>query len=507
MKDSKINIDNDNKDASPKPKDTINAVALGVESLKYTETSVSETLTSNINAGTISSSNIYPKWLAWVIEQAAPFKYTSAFFLALMKLGFAIYQYVKAPNKNINEKTALGWTILNTALIGTAVIGGLVAAPIFLPITVALITGAALADTLRNLGFMLWNIGMLAALRFSVRNKLNNPIVKAQYEKYKLKYVAKIKEYALGFVLSSLMTAVLCVVLLTPKIGLGAISATVLVIGGVKTTAAGLAGFVGNITLLVPLATLGYQLGKRLTAKIVNGVRNLFNKSFFNSKVKTEQKNRPEVRSEQQQVAKPDIKAVKIDKDQVKGIENHKQANTETSTAKCNNILNTQNAVIKNKDELDLALKEELKFNAFFKTSRSREVFIMFIDENKPELANALLMERVKEKIAELDTAIKLNSGFLANKEKHKREQKREALQLILNHLEDKNKDTYTDINDLLVKIKDNYPAVKDSFWRDVSDTQTIINDLDVYNKRFHHRYQSNDEPKTVCQVNVLKAV
>src|SRR3990167_10025266 len=92
------------------------------------------------------------------MQHMGNYLFTVNLLFLILKLGISIYQYVTSPTKTIHETGDLGWNILRAALIGTAVIGSLALASLFMVITPIVFVSTMTADTLSNIGHFFWNI-------------------------------------------------------------------------------------------------------------------------------------------------------------------------------------------------------------------------------------------------------------------------------------------------------------------------------------------------------------
>jgi hypothetical protein len=429
----------------------------------------------------ILGSNVNPKWFDWLMQHSGTYLFTAALFLSILKLGISIYQYVKSLNKNVNENVSLGWAVLQTTMLSTAIIGTLVAAAtIFSVVTPALFVASMAADTLRNLGFLFWNIGKLASLRFQVRKKLKekDPLTELKYEALKEKYIEKINAHAVGSAVGLVMTTAVSIIFLFPHIGLTAIGAAV--VG--KITVAGIAGIAAAGALTIPLLPTVYRLAKWGLPKIGNGIRNAVKKvySFFESKFSKDEiitNENPNKNQEQQQ--QPLIQNTKPMRRPLLPTTKHPSFEITNETA------------------LNDAISHELPFSAFTQHSRFRETIIDHI--NNKELATIALQKMVNEKINSLE--VQMNEGgtsgfrYFAEKQRPKRIDKLTALKLIKLHLDDidDNIRKSDDIMDLIKIIESYFPGVKESFFLDQSDTQNIIEALKVYAYKFFPEHANNN--------------
>ena len=422
--------------------------------------------TESIEFSAMFGSNINSKWFEWLMTQTGTYLFSFALVLSFIKLSISLYQFVKNPNKNITRTSSLGWTILQTAIIGTALAGVLVAATTFALATPILFVTAMALDTLRNAGLLIWNISKLASLRFSLRKDLNDPLTKLRYDALKEVYLKNIKQHVIGSIIGVVMTAAASIIFLFPHISLVAgIGTTFITIAGAKIISiAGIAGVAAPIALLAPLVS-----------PVLSAIKNLINRF-------SPGKNLHKVIEQDSLIEKkPQINFPKIANDKPT-----LNINTRTS--------------------LDKTMQHQLNFSAFSLHSRHREIIIEHIVDK--DLATTAIQKMLDEKItilaADLQKGKMSGYTYFAEQQRPKREQKLHALLLLKQQLADKKdnstftpyeslfknadrlyKEKFDDMDTLINHIETNFLSVKQSFFLEQSDTQNVIEALKVYAGKF----------------------
>jgi hypothetical protein len=399
----------------------------------------------------IFGSAIKSKWFAFIMQHAGTYLFSASLALTLLKIGFDIEQYWKARNKNLSQKSGLLWNLLQAGAIATAVAGSLFFATLFFVPTSAIFVATMGLDTVRNVGLLVWNVYKLASLRFSLRNDLKDPLTRIKYKRLKNIYIDNILRHTIGAAIGLFCTLASASIFLFPKIGIVFTASTIVTIGAVKLSLSGLAGITAAAAMLspivIPLAVLAVR-------KVSNVCRPLSNKviSFFK---KTD--DAPELVST---LVKP-AKKPKL--------------------------------VIDNSDKLGEAMRHKLNFDAYSHHSNSRELIIKLIDANERDMAINYLRENIDIKIHELTMQIENSLSWFQYRQADKRQQKIDALSLILVFLDttyvipDGDKKIST-VNELIKLIEKKYPAVDDSFFLEESDTRNILNALKAYGERFPER-------------------
>src|SRR3990167_11094231 len=173
----------------------------------------------------ILGSRANSKAFHWLMQHMGNYLFTINIFFLVLNLCISIYQYVTSPTKTIHETGDLGWNILRAALVGTAMIGSLALASLFVIVTPILFVSTMTADTLINIGRLFWNIKKF--------------FQQSSSEDAKKEASKKIKEYAFNSFIGFIMTAAVSIIFLFPEIGLGAVGAAGFVFLGVPVTVAG----------------------------------------------------------------------------------------------------------------------------------------------------------------------------------------------------------------------------------------------------------------------------
>lgn len=449
----------------------------------------------------IFGSNANPKWFEWLMQYAGTYLFTIALLLSFIKLGILSYHFIKSPNKTFNQQGSLAWTVFQTALVGVALVGALVAAPVFTVITPILFVTSMALDTLRNLGLFFWNVGKLALLRFSIRKQLNDPedyLTKIKYEALKKQYVGKLIEHGIGAVIGTILTAAAAIIFLFPQIGLGAIGAAGLAIGGVKITVAAIAGIGAAGAFAIPLLPTLYRFTKWSISAIGNKIKNGI--GFIKSQLTTKHEEKSAIDHKIED--KPEQQS--LIQDQIVSPIQQPEFKIDTEV------------------KLNAAIDHQLAFNAFSLHSRFRKTIIDHIDDK--ELATHALQKMVNEKISILVAELKKSQTngyqYFTEKQRPKREQKLHALLLIKEQLDnisledreiflDSYKDSFKNFAtikehfsatytfDTLIKhIESSLPGVKKSFFLEQSDTTNIIEAFKIYAEKF----PLNDEERLELQ-------
>lgn len=420
---------------------------------------------------TIFGSNVNPKWSETLMKYSGHYLFSAALILNAIKLGLAIYQFAKSANKSLNKDASFGWTLAQTAVMSTAIFGGLIAASAFVLVTPILFVTTMAIDTLRNIGLMFWNIGQLAALRFSLRKELKDPenhLTKIRYEKLKEKYLADIKGHGIAALIGTVMTSAASILFLFPQIGLGAVGAASIALIGVKISVAQIAGFAAACALGIPTIPSVIQFAKWSMKKINQVIRR-----------KAAKENNEELILQNPVVEKLPIEQL--------------------STKKIHVTFN-----ITTDKELETAMNYTLNFNAFSKKSNDREIIIESIQDQN--LAKKALLQMIDKKMLALRTELqnaKNTDSYFQKQQGSKREQKLLALALIKNFLDgNANSQTsamdfeiikyneeiskkFDSASDLISYLEKNLPKVQQSFFLEQSDTQNIIEALKVYAGKF----------------------
>ena len=235
----------------------------------------------------ILGSNANSKWFIWLMQHMGNYLFTVNLLFLILKLGISFYQYVTSPTKTIHETGDLGWNILRAALVGTAMIGSLALASLFVMVTPILFVSTMTADTLINIGRLFWNI---------------KKFFQQSSEDAKKEASKKIKEYAFSSLIGFIMTAAVSIIFLFPEIGLGAVGAAGFVFLGVPVTVAGITGVVASIALAaasIPLFPAVYQLAKQGATNILNGIKRAY--SFFRPTINLEKSKEPTIDKEKSQ--------------------------------------------------------------------------------------------------------------------------------------------------------------------------------------------------------------
>jgi hypothetical protein len=395
---------------------------------------------------------IKSQWFAFIMKHAGTFLFSVSFALILLKIGFDIEQYWHTRNKNLSAKAGLLWSVLQGVALGTAIAGTLFLATVFfVPTSVIFVTTMGL-DTVRNVGFFLWNVYQLASLRYAVRNDLTDALTKLKYNYYKNIYINNILKHFIGAAIGAFCTVASAFIFLFPKIGVTFAATTIVTIGAVKVSLAGLAGIAAASAMLAPIVV---PIAVAVVSKISNLCKPLFSKvfSFFKS---SDNSPKPTPVLE---LPKP-VKQPKL--------------------------------VIKNFSDLALAENHKINFNAYSYHTNTREFIIKLIDANQQNVAFTYLRDAISNKI---DLLLEQKSNGLSWIQAHqadKRQQKIDALQLLARFLND-NQVTADDkkisaMDELIKFIENKYPAIDDSFFLEESDTRNILNAAKVYAERFPNR-------------------
>lgn len=402
-----------------------------------------------------------------------------AIFIFLLQTFSVIYLYRHTENKNINEDAILIWSILRGMVAGVAALGILLATALFVMFTPLAVFCLTATETLRNFGFLLWNVGKLAALRFQLRKQLSNKdesdlecqLTKLKYEALKAKYIEKIQQFAKAFLIGLAVTIALTFFVVFPMVGLGALLTTgIVVLGAFITTKVAL----GIAVMIVPLLPNIYDFCCWAFPKIGNAIKNGFNKvaSFFK-------------KGERQPL-----------------LENQPKSKPKPETPKSTSQINLS---IKDEKDIKKLLEHDLGVSTHTKSSRCREHIIRHINKYNNDTtqvkvgAKKVLQAMIDEKINALDvdmTGTNDRFKFFTKWQNKDRQAKKEALKIIQKHLEetpsaDANTDQFEENKQLIKNIETKYPAVKKSYFKDESDTQNVVEAFAAYNENFVPRKAS----------------
>lgn len=424
-------------------------------------------------------SNVNPKWAEWLMKYSGTYSFSIALILKFLGLGISIYQFLKSPNKTLNQQSNLAWNIIQTAGAGVAIFGTLVAASLFAVITPAIFITTLALDTFRNIGLFLWNIGKLASLRFQLSEKLHDPedhLTKLKYQALKKEYLNNIKQHGIGSIVGLLITAAMSVIFLFPHISLGAVGATVVTVGAIKLSITAISAITASSALILPLAPVAFEFSKWLLPKIGNGIKNAAQKIFSFFKGEKVQEDHPSEESVAEQKIKPILPTEK-----------------------------NPNYKISDSTQLNKEIRED-DINVKTFNRRFRETIIDHIEDK--EIAKNALLHWVNDKMKILKGDLqrgKNNNTFFGERERPKREQKLHALLLIKKYFQqdkEEEEDVFTNnksyfknfellqkevasIDALINFIETNLPGVKQSYFLQQSDTQNVIEALKLYAYKF----------------------
>lgn len=432
---------------------------------------------------TIFGSNAQPSWFQWLMSHVGTYMFSVALAATIVKAFSTIYHFATAPNKNINEEAHLGWGIVQTVAVVTAIafsFTGLAALTLATPV---ILVASLAADTVRNIGLFAWNAIRLGMLRFKVRHALSDSepnLTKLRYADLKQQYVSKMKQHGVGAIIGLIVTAAVSVIFLMPHIGLGFVGAVGFVVGGIKVTVAGILGLSAAIATVAPFIP-------PVLKKLGSGLKKIG--AWFKQKLTSKEKASLIMPAPQPQQAS-------------------QQAQKKAATLK----ITTQAQLVAFK------AKDPIKdFSLFGKHSEHRELIMAQICETKKDLARSTLEEMIDKKVTQLHTELENNArgyNFVGTRQRPRRLQKLHALLLIKYQLKKEaepdadlkqywetitknyaqhftHQVNFNEVPDittligLLGYIKDTFPAVSASYLLEVSDTLNILHAVYTYEERF----------------------
>ncbi|CAM4453586.1 MAG: hypothetical protein LEGION0398_MBIBDBAK_00023 [Legionellaceae bacterium] len=393
----------------------------------------------------ILGSAVNSAWFETLMKYAGTYLFTFALIFNVIKLGFSIYNFFYSRNKNAREAASLLWTMLQVSLIAVAVIGILVASTTFAVITPILFFTAIAADALRNIALLAWNFFQFIRLAILIgQEKNNNLIAGLQYTELKNKYLANMRQHFIGSVVLLAVATAILFIFVFPHIGLGAVSATIVTVGALNISVAGLTGVIAGISLIGSLMPLIWQTFQKACNYLYN--------SLYSVKIKY-------------QPVKDNDESNKID-----------------TQEKLENLSNAT-----------------LHFNAFMYQSNHRELLIKNISYKKPTLALKALIEMLDQKIKSIDDQMKASQHTFFTFTQTYRYEKLEALKKIKDFLEngvteDNLGSKITTFDGLIDFIERQYPNIQQSFFKEESDTGNLLKALKCYAEKFNLTQKSISE-------------
>jgi hypothetical protein len=428
----------------------------------------------------IFAAAIKDKWYESFLLKDGPFLFSLALFLNAVQFGVQSYRYYQARNKNINETEGFIWTALKSAAIAVALVGFLVSATTFVVVTSLLLFGTFALDTLRNFGLTVWNAAKLLQLNYVYSRKkdqtsddLKQLLDEQKVENLRQQYWAKIKTFGRNALIGAFVTNAAAFLFLFPHIGLGTLATKIIIIGSLKTTAAGLAALAAVAAVAAPLVFKAIKA----TAKL-----------FWRGIAKSESVVARPILLEE--VAPRDKIVIRLGQERI--LEKLKQ-------------LGARDQLVEANHDYNLILNHDLDFNAHTKNTKARGLIFKNIPDDHQtkreyeQSALKLLHDLVFKKRQQLNnerTHASIHPELLfAENQSNLRSKKMEALDVVLKYLngeavysQDENGrpvDAITTTKDLLQYIKEAFPEVDVSFWKEKSDTRDVLKAVKEFGKKF----------------------
>ena len=438
-----------------------------------------------------------------------------------IKLATYLFKFITAKNKNIYQTGLLGWGILQAAITGFAIAGTLIAATSFALLTPAIIVGSLALDTIRNITLMFWHVGKLAKLRFSLRKQLiTDPIARAKYLQLKTELIAKVKDYAIGSVLGLIMTSATAVAFLFPHIGLGAIAAAGLVVGGIKITLSMALGVLAVGAPMVPVFVSAIKSAyARLKSVFGNQKKNSLERAAISQDKSSDFIISATLKAEKTFSAQAD--AQKFTQDNTKPVENTAEPTiTFLESAKQHKLVNGSKrklrpavvyAAIDEQTAKDYLVKEiAIKVKQLTEELESHNIQAKFQHKKREMKLFAMLIIYLNL------TSIDLNGSnteqtYLENvcaEYEQKLERYLDNTGEPLSQVDSPTTPSTQNSPEVVLEYIDRYlPGVNQSFFTNHSDTEDIIKAYQVYTKRFGTQSQPAIESIPTVSIGLTRAV